>query len=171
MHLKVLRKNEWTFSHCLVGVIHPRGLIYITKVQDIQNKVNNPNVSFTLIVALQQLNKMHVGCDIVIQCSLILGLSPKDTCLYPNTLHIRSLLGVNFWVFYPKDLTHFLIRLSWAFIFHHYFIFLSFSFHAILQQIFIFLHTTMMHMKCNEITYHHPQMSWKIPTNPNINKT
>ena len=28
----------------------------------------------------------------------------------------------------------------------------------------------MMHMKCNEITYHHLQMSYKILTNPNINK-
>ena len=99
------------------------------------------------------------GCDTVIQCTVILRLLSKDTCLYPNTLHIRSLPGVNFLVFYLKDLTPFLIRLSWAFTFHHYFIFLSFPFHATLQQIFIFLHTTMMHMKCNEITYRPPQMS------------
>ena len=75
-----------------------------------------------------------------------------------------------FLVFHPKDLTPFLIHLSRAFTFHHYFIFLSFLFHTTLQQIFIFLHTTMMHMKCNEITYHHLQMSYKILTNPNINK-
>ena len=103
---------------------------------------------------------MHVGMShTIIQCTIILELSPKDTCPYPNTLSIQSLLGVDFWVFHLRDLTLFLIRLSQAFTFHGYFIFLFFPFHVILQQIFIFLHTTMMHMKCNEIKNHHPQMS------------
>ena len=106
----------------------------------------------------------------VIQCTVVLGLSLKDTCLYPNTLPIWSLPRVEFLGLLLRDLTPFLIHFSRAFTFHHYFIFLSFLFHTTLQQIFIFLHTTMMHMKCNEITYHHLQMSYKILTNPNINK-
>ena len=89
---------------------------------------------------------------------------------YPNKLSIRSLLGVDFWVFHLRDLTLFLICLSWTFTFYYYFIFFSISciFHC-----FFFFHTTMMHMKCNEINYPHSQvlqLSNKISINPNINK-
>ena len=64
----------------------------------------------------------------VIQCTIVLELSPNDTRPHPNTLPIRSPLKVSFWVFHPGDLFPFLIRLTRAFTFHHYFIFfLSFS--------------------------------------------
>ena len=100
---------------------------------------------------------MHVRMwQTVIQCTIVLRLSSNDTCQYPNTLPIRSLLGVNFWAFHLRDLTPFLIRLSWTFIFHHHFFFL-FPFHATFKQFSFFLHTTMMHMKCNNFIYHYPQ--------------
>ena len=71
---------------------------------------------------------MHVDMwHTVIQCIIVLELSPKDMCPYPNTLPIQSLLEVDFWVFHSRDLTPFLIRLSRAFTFHYYFIFPSFS--------------------------------------------
>ena len=82
---------------------------------------------------------MHVDMwHTVIQSIVVLELSPKNVRPYPNTLLIRSLPKVDCWVFHPRDLTPFLIRLSWAFTCHRYFIFLSFPFHATLQQIFIF---------------------------------
>ena len=59
---------------------------------------------------------------IVIQCTIVLGFLPKDTRPHPNTLPIRSLPSVNFWVFHLRDLSSFLIRLTWTFTFHHYFI-------------------------------------------------
>ena len=71
---------------------------------------------------------MHMNVwHTIIQCTIVLGLSPKDTRPYPNTLPIRSLPGVNFWVFHPRDLSPFLIRLTRAFTFHHYFIFFPFN--------------------------------------------
>ena len=71
---------------------------------------------------------MHVNMwHTIIQCTIVLRLSPKDTRAYPNTLPIRGLPEVDFWVFHPKDLTPFLIRLTRAFTFRYYFIFLSFS--------------------------------------------
>ena len=70
------------------------------------------------------------------------GLSPKDMRSHPNTLPIRSLPGVNFWVFHPRDLSPFLVHLTRAFTFHHYFIF----FHFIHFSQFFFFHTTMMQM-------------------------
>ena len=95
------------------------------------------------------------------------GIYPNDTLPYPNTLPIRSLLKVNFWVFHPRDLTPFLIHLSRVFTFHHHFVVfvVVFFFPFIscnISTIFIFLYTTMMHMKCNEITYHHPQYKRKL---------
>ena len=75
------------------------------------------------------------------QYIVVLRLSPKDTRLYSNTLSIRSLPGVNFWVFHPRDLISFLICLSWAFTFHHHFIIIFFSFHATFQQFFYFSFT------------------------------
>ena len=63
----------------------------------------------------------------IIQCTVVFELSLKDTHPYPNTLLIRSLPEVDFWVFHPRDLTSFLIHLTRTFIFHYYFIFLSFS--------------------------------------------
>ena len=54
-------------------------------------------------------------------------LSPNDTHLYLNTFPFQSLPGVDFLVFHPRDLTPFLIRLTWTFNFHYYLIFLSFS--------------------------------------------
>ena len=62
---------------------------------------------------------------IIIQCTIVLGLSSKDTCLYPNTLFIQSLSKVNFCMFHTRDLTPFLICLSSAY--------------AIFQQIFFYL--------------------------------
>ena len=83
----------------------------------------------------------------VIQCTVILGLSPKDTHSHPNTLPIRSLPGINFWVFHPRDLSPFLICLTQAFTFHHLFIFFFLFFHLIhFLQFLSFLHTTMMQM-------------------------
>ena len=41
------------------------------------------------------------------------------------TPHSESSRG-NFWVFHPRDLSPFLIRLTRAFTFHHYFIFFHF---------------------------------------------
>ena len=70
---------------------------------------------------------MHVDMwYTVIQCTIVLRLSSKDTHPYPNTLPIRSLPEVNFWVFHPKDLSPFLIRLTRAFTFHHYSFFFFF---------------------------------------------
>ena len=42
------------------------------------------------------------------------------------TPHSESSQG-NFWVFHPRDLSPFLIRLTRAFTFHHYFIFFPFN--------------------------------------------
>ena len=68
----------------------------------------------------------------IIQCTVILGLSSNNTHSHPNTLPIRSLPGVNFWVFHPRDLSLFLIYFTQAFTFHHYFIFFFlFPFHAL----------------------------------------
>ena len=66
------------------------------------------------------------GWHTVIQCTIVLGLSPKDMRLHPNTLPIRSLPGANFWAFHPRHLSPFLICLTRAFTFHHYFIFFHF---------------------------------------------
>ena len=66
---------------------------------------------------------MHVDMwHTVIQCTIVLGLSLKDTHPYPNTLPIQSLPRVDFWVFHLRKLTPFLIRLSQTFTFYHYFI-------------------------------------------------
>ena len=51
---------------------------------------------------------------IITQCTIILRLLPKDTCSYPNTLPICSLPKVNFYVFHPRDLTHYLICLLYG---------------------------------------------------------
>ena len=108
---------------------------------------------------------------IVIQCTVVLGLSSKDMRPYPNTLLIRSLPGVNFWVFHPRNLTPFLIRLTWTFTFHYYFIYL-FIFHLMhFSQFLSFLHTTMMQMKCHEVNYPHSKVSpisHKFSTSLNI---
>ena len=61
------------------------------------------------------------------QCIVILGLLPKDTRPYPNTLLIWSLSEVNFWVFLPRDLTPFLIRPLWCHFISFSFLFFSFS--------------------------------------------
>ena len=72
---------------------------------------------------------MHMNVwHIVIQCTIVLGLLPKDTRPHPNTLPIRSLPEVNFWVFHLRDLSPFLICRTQAFTFHHYFIFFFISF-------------------------------------------
>ena len=90
---------------------------------------------------------MHMNMwHIVIQCTIILKLSLKDTRPYPNTLPIWSLLGVNFWIFHPRDLFPFLIRLTRAFTFHHY-SFFSFFYHFMhFSQFLSFLHTTRIQM-------------------------
>ena len=68
----------------------------------------------------------------VIQCTVVLKLSSKDERQHPYTLPIQSLLDVNFWVFHPRDLSPFLIHLTRAFTFHHYFnFFFLFPFHAL----------------------------------------
>ena len=117
---------------------------------------------------------MHVDMwHTVIPCIVVLGLSPKDMHPYPNTLPIQSILGIDFWVFHPRDLIPFLIRLSRAFAFHYYFIFLSFFHFMHLSHFLFFLHTTMMHMKCHRINYPQSQVSQisdNIPTNSNTNK-
>ena len=71
-------------------------------------------LNLVLLSSKSKLTKhwFHRTCDTVIQCTIVLGLSLKDTRLHPNTLPIRSLLGVNFWVFHSKDLSPFLIRLT-----------------------------------------------------------
>ena len=80
-------------------------------------------------------------------CTVVLGLSLKDTCPHQNTLPISSLPGVNFTVFHLRDLSPFLIRLTRAFTFHHYFIFsFLFPFHTLFTISLAFLHTTMMQM-------------------------
>ena len=83
--------------------------------------------NYTQFHLFQQLNEMlmNMWCT-VIQCIVVLGLSPKDMHPYPSILPIQSLSGVDFWVFHPRDLISFLIRLSRAFTFHYYFIFISF---------------------------------------------
>ena len=83
---------------------------------------------------------------IVIQCTVVLGLSLKDTRPHPNTLPIQSLPGVNFWVFHLRDLSPFLIRLTLAFTFHHYSFFSFFCHFMHFSQFLSFLHTTMMQM-------------------------
>ena len=103
----------------------------------------------------------------IIPCIVVIGLSPKDMRPHPNTLPIRSLPEVNFWVFHPKDLIPFLIRLTRAFTFHYYFFFHFMHF----SQFLSFLHITMMQMKCHEVNYPHSQVSsisYKFPTSPNI---
>ena len=83
----------------------------------------------------------------VTQCTVVLELSSKDTRPYPNTLLIRSLPGVNFWVFHPRNLTPFLIRLTQTFTFHYYFFIIFLFFHLMhFSQFLSFLHTTMMQM-------------------------
>ena len=83
----------------------------------------------------------------VIPCTVILGLSLKDTRPHPNTIPIRSLPEVNFWVFHHRDLSPFLICLTRAFTLHHYFIFFFLFFHLIhFSQFLSFLHTIMMQM-------------------------
>ena len=88
------------------------------------------------------------GWHTVIQCTIVFRLSPKDTRPHPNTLPIQSLPGVNFWVVHHRDISPFLICLTRAFTFHHYFIFFSsFFFHFIhFSKYLSFLHTTMMQM-------------------------
>ena len=89
---------------------------------------------------------------IVTQCTVVLELSSKDTRPYPNTLLIRSLPEVNFWVFHPRNLTHFLIRLTQTFTFHYY----IFFFHLMhFSQFLSFFHTTMMQMKGHKVNYPH----------------
>ena len=107
----------------------------------------------------------------IIQCIVVLGLLSKDMRLHPNTLLIRSLLGVDFWVFHPRDLFFFLIHLTWAFSFHYYFIFSFFLHFMHFPQSLSFLHTTMMQMKCHGVNYPHSQespISHKFPTSLNI---
>ena len=107
----------------------------------------------------------------VIQCTVVLGLSPNDTRPYPNTLPIRSILRVNFWVFHPRDLSPFLIHLIWTFTFHYYFIFSSFSIPCTFLKFYFFLHTTMMRMKCNGVNYlihKYHNIKYKFSTSPNI---
>ena len=93
------------------------------------------------------INEMHMNMwHTVIQCIVVLGLSSKDTGPHPNTLPIRSLSGVNFWVFHPRDLSPFLIRLTWAFTFHHYSFFSFFCHFMHFSQFLFFFHITMMQM-------------------------
>ena len=84
----------------------------------------------------------------ITQCVVVLGFSLNDMRLYPNTLLIRSLPGVNFWVFYPRDLSPFLIHLTWTFTFHHY---SFFSFFCHFMQFLSFLNTTMMQMNVTRL--------------------
>ena len=93
---------------------------------------------------------------------------------YPNTLPIQSLLNVNFWVFHPWDLSPFLIRLTRAFTFHHYFIFFFlFPFHALFIVFILSSHNHDAN-ECHEVNYPHSQVSpispisHKFPTSPNI---
>ena len=91
---------------------------------------------------------MHMNVwHTVIQCTIVLGLSPKDTRPHPNTLPIRSLPGVNFWVFHPRDLSPFLIRLTRASTSHLYFIFFHFIHFSQSSWFYLFIyffHITMM---------------------------
>ena len=109
----------------------------------------------------------------VIQCTVVLGLSPKDTCPHPNTLSIRSLPGVNFWVFHPRDLFPFLIRLTRAFTFHHYSFFSFFCHFMHFSQFLSFLHTTMMQMHAIRLItlihmYHQYHRNYNHATIPKI---
>ena len=112
----------------------------------------------------------------IIQCTVILGLSPKDTRPHPNTLPIRSLPEVNFWVFHHRDLSPFLICLTQAFTFHHYFIFFLSFFHFIhFSQFLSFLHITIMQMNVMKLItlihmyhqYHQNYSNATIPKFPN----
>ena len=82
------------------------------------------------------------------QCTVVLKFSPNDTHLYPNTLLLRSLPEVNFWVFHSMDLSPFLIRLTRTFTFHHY---SFFSFFCHFMQFLSFLHTTMIQMNVTRL--------------------
>ena len=107
----------------------------------------------------------------VIQCTVVLKLSSKDERQHPYTLPIQSLLDVNFWVFHPRDLSPFLIHLTRAFTFHHYFnFFFLFPFHALFIVFILSSHNHDAN-KCHEVNYPHSQVSpisHKFPTSPNI---
>ena len=86
------------------------------------------------------------------------------------TSHSESSQG-KLWVFHPRDLSSFLIRLTRTFTFHHYFIFFFlFPFHA-LFTVFIFSSHNHDANECHEVNHPHSQVSpilHKFPTNPNI---
>ena len=104
----------------------------------------------------------------VIQCTVVLELSPKDTRPYPNTLPIWSLPGVYFLVFHFRDLTPFLIHLTRAFTFHYFFFYPFFcTFYS------FYLSFTQSWCKWNVmrlITLIHKYHQYHInsPTSPNI---
>ena len=105
------------------------------------------------------------------KCTVVFGLSPKDMCPYPNTLPIQSLPRANFWVFHHRDLFPFLIRLTRAFTFHYYFIFLSFSISCTFHSFYLSL--TQSWCKWNAmrliiLIHKYHQYHIKFPTSTNI---
>ena len=114
---------------------------------------------YTQFHNFQQLNEMHVNMwHIVIQCIVVLGLSSKDTRPHPNTLPIRSLSEVNFWVFHPRDLSPFLIRLTRAFTFITIHFSLSFAISCTFHSFYPFF-TQPWCNACHEVNYSHSQVS------------
>ena len=90
---------------------------------------------------------MHMNMwHTIIQCTIVLGLSLKNTRSHPNTLPIRSLLEVNFCVFHSRDLSPFLIHLTRSLFFIMISFFLSFSISYTFHNFLSLLHTTMMQM-------------------------
>ena len=131
----------WAFPHCSVGCLTPKGLKGLLSSKNtkrtLQHHRNNSTVSikphsliYIILYPISQYSTitwMHMNVwHTVIQCTIVLGFSSKDTRPHPNTLPIRSLPGVNFWVFHPRDLSPFLIRLTRASTSHLYFIFSHF---------------------------------------------
>ena len=107
----------------------------------------------------------------IIQCTVVLRLSPNDTRPYPNTLSIRSLPRVNFWVFHLMNLSTFLIRFTRAFTFHYCFIFLSVSISCTFHS--FYLSFTQPWCKWNvmrliTLIHKYHQYHIKFPTSPYI---
>ena len=104
--------------------------------------INNTNSS----------SKCNYDTNAYIQYTVVLRLSPKDMRPYPNTLLIRSLLGVNFWVFHPKDLTPFLIRPLWVHSISHFSFLFIFALFRVFSFSFLF-HITISFSSHNHDSY------------------
>ncbi len=140
LHLKRCKKEGVSIPHYSIACLTPKGLKGLLSSKNtkrtLQHHRNNSTVSikphsliYIILYPISQYSTitwMHMNVwHTVIQCTIVLGLSPKDTRPHPNTLPIRSLPGVNFWVFHPRDLSPFLIRLTRASTSHLYFIHFS----------------------------------------------